>query len=144
MNQAQIKEGLKNVQARIDLYEAGKQAYTKTQVEDLYAKKNQLTADIKKACVHDHSCLKCSSWVDKGYGTDRTYYEWIVYCRDCDTELAKGAESESYNSGSTETMPLLDLVRGYPNLILDSTLEKLGITKHEKVVKTYTYSKRGY
>lgn len=124
--------------SRLEKYENNKIALRKNALTELYETKQKLYKTMVKSCPHDTVEIRYGSYTDVGYGLDRHYYHYDLYCIRCNTYLLCKTDGDS--KPVTRNMPLIDAVNEYTKResLSDDELRKLNVKKSiHSVVKYY-------
>lgn len=141
MNFEEIKEKQQEVNEILEKYENNKIALRKDKLSDLYRQKHQLTKDLVKACDHSRCVIHKGYYRDIGYGCDRFYDTYEIYCNKCESNLIERiSDNRQQISKEYSLEEIVPLYQKYKSLS-DVELRNLGFSRIENVVRTTKYVK---
>lgn len=139
MSLSRIKKDIELIKLKIQDYEDGDVALTKTELKNLYNSLHQAEEALKTECPHDNAILYKFHYDDE-YST--MHSQTGCMCLDCNKTFFGWSKGKS-DHAFTKPMPILELVQKHRREFQTRELKEMGIEEHEHVTRTYTYNKIG-
>ena len=131
---------LKRASAKYAKWCNGDIALTGPEHDALNTERNDLIRSLPKLCPHDQVVVARGTYTDVGYGCDRYYTHYDLYCNRCG-KLIHDRTCDSNRRAITQPMPLQDAVIEYikHEHLSEDELRKFGIRRQETVTRKVEY-----
>jgi len=140
----EIQELYTGVCTTLEKYNNDKISLKKSKLSELYTKKSEYEKAMKTACPHDQTHVYRGTLTDIGYGLDRHYTHYDLYCTRCNTYLllnTDGGKDDRWNVfGPASLEDAIQAFRKHEN-ISDEDLRKLGYMLRTVTTSTTTLIK---